>query len=164
MSERRFNFRQWALRVGLAGAWIFALGTLATLVFIAAVRWPGTDNISHIMGVSVNGETYAGLGFRYDGIPGTVLVLVEALYVASAIVLSIMPRNRLRRIGHVMLVGWAGLWLGNAVNIARLGGGAITVVWIGLLGLLLLCTLLRAARGWTTAASPGEVAEADVAS
>ncbi|MHC4218191.1 MAG: hypothetical protein ACYSU7_07000 [Planctomycetota bacterium] len=164
MSERRFNFRQWALRVGLAGAWIFAVGTLATLVFIAWVRWPGTDNISHIMGVTVDGEPYAGLGFRYEGIPGTVLALVEALFVAAGIVLTVLPRNRLRRIGHVMLVAWAGLWLGNAVNIARLGGGAILVLWIGLLGPLFLCTLLRAARGWSTAASPGKVAEADVAS
>ena len=72
--------------------------------------------------------------------------------------------NRLRRVGHVMLVAWAGLWLGNAVNIARLGGGFIFVVWIGLLGLLFLCTLLRAARGWSTVGSPRKAAEADVAS
>ncbi|MHC4127111.1 MAG: hypothetical protein ACYSWT_01245 [Planctomycetota bacterium] len=150
MSERRFNLRKTVLRVGIIGAWIFALGTLATLVSMAWARWPGTDSTSHIMGVTVNDQTYAGLGFRYVGIPGTVLVLAEALYVAAGIALSVLRRNRLRRIGHVMLVAWAGLWLGNAINIARLGGGFIWVVWIGLLGLLFLCTLLRAARGWTT--------------
>ena len=31
MSERRFNLRKTALRVGIVGAWVFALGTLATL-------------------------------------------------------------------------------------------------------------------------------------
>jgi hypothetical protein len=163
MSGRRFNLRQWALHVGLAGAWIFALGTLATLVFIAWARWPGTDNTSHIMGVAVNGETYAGLGFRYEGIPGTVLVLAEAVYVAAGIVLTILPWRRLRRIGHVMLLAWAGLWLGNAVNIARLGG-PIWFLWIGLLGLLFLCTLLRAVRSWSTGISPRKAAQADVAS
>ena len=164
MSERRFNLRNTALRVGIVGAWVFALGTLAALVSIAWARWPGTDSTSHIMGVTVGGELYAGLGFRYEGIPGTVLILAEALYLLAGIVMSVLPRNRLRRIGHVMLVAWAGLWLGNAVNIARLGGGFIFVVWIGLLGLLFLCTLLRAARGWSTVGSPRKAAEADVAS
>jgi hypothetical protein len=148
MSERRFNLRKTALRVGLVGAWFFALGTLATLVSMAWVRWPGAGNTSHIMGVTVNGEPYAGLGFHYVGVPGTVLVLAEALYVAAGIVMSVLRRNNLRRIGHVMLVAWAALWLGNAVNMGRLEGGFIWVVWIGLLGLVLVCTLLRAARGW----------------
>jgi hypothetical protein len=116
------------------------------------------------MGVSVEGETYAGLGFRYVGIPGTVLVLAEAMYLAAGIVLSVLRRNRLRRIGHVMLVAWAGLWLGNAVNMGRLEGGFIWVMWIGLLGPLLACTLLRAACGWSTGGSPRKAAEADVAS
>ncbi len=149
MSERRFNLRQALLRAAMILAWVFALGTLATLVSIAWARWPGSDSTSHIMGVTVDGELYAGLGFRYEGIPGTVLILAEAMYLLAGIVMSVLPRKRLRRIGHVMLVAWAGLWLGNAVNIARLGGGFIFVVWIGLLGLLFLCTLLRAARGWT---------------
>ncbi len=164
MSERRFNLRKTALRVGIVGAWVFALGTLATLVAIAWARWPGTDSTSHIMGVTVDGELYAGLGFRYEGIPGTVLILVEALYLAAGIAMSVLPRNRMRRIGHVMLVVWAGLWLGNAVNIGRLGGGFIWALWIGLLGLFFLCTLVRAARGWTTGGSPGKVVEVDVAS
>ncbi|MHC4141807.1 MAG: hypothetical protein ACYSUF_08000 [Planctomycetota bacterium] len=164
MSERRFNLRKTALRVGIVGAWVFALATLATLVSIAWARWPGTDSTSHIMGVTVDGELYAGLGFRYEGIPGTVLILAEALYLTAGIVMSILPRNRPRRVGHVMLVAWAGLWLGNAVNIARLDGRFIWVVWIGLLGLLLVCTLLRAARGWSTGGSPRQAAKADVAS
>jgi hypothetical protein len=164
MSQRKFNLRQTALRVGIVGAWIFALGTLATLVSVAYVRWPGTDSTSHIMGVTVNGELYAGLGFLYKGVAGTVLILAEALFLAAGIVMSILPRNRLRRVGHVMLVAWAGLWLGNAINIARLGGGFIFVVWIGLLGLLFACTLLRAARGWWAEGSPRKAAEADVAS
>ena len=161
MSKRRSNLRRTALGVGSVGAWVFALGTLAALVFIAWARWPGADTTSHIMGVTVDGELYAGLGFRYEGVGGTALVLTEALYLAAAIVMSVLPRNRLRRIGHVMLVAWAGLWLGNAVNIARLGGGFIWGVWIGLLGFLFLCTLLRAARGWTAGGSRREVVEAD---
>jgi len=164
MSERKLNLRKTALHVGIAGAWIFAVGTLAALVGMAWARWPGTGPPSHIMGVTVNGEPYAGLGFRYVGIPGTVLILAEALYLAAGIVLSVLRRNNLRRIGHVMLLAWAGLWLGNAVNMGRLEGGFIWVVWIGLLGLVLVCTLLRAARGWSTGGSPRKAAEADVAS
>ena len=164
MSERRFNLRKTALRVGIVGAWVFALSTLATLVFIAWARWPGTDSTSHIMSVTVDGEVYAGLGFHYEGIPGTVLIVAEAVYLAAGIIMSVLPRKRLRRVGHVALVAWAGLWLGNAVNIARLGDGFIWVVWIGLLGLLFLCTLLRAALGWTAGGSPRKVVKVDVSS
>jgi hypothetical protein len=163
MSERRFNLRKAALHVGIAGAWIFALGTLAALVYIVWVRWPGTGNTSHIMGVSVNGETFAGLGFRYVGVPGTVLALAEAIFVLAGIVLSIYPRDKLRRIGHVMLVAWAGLWLGNAVNVARLAGDFTRYVWIGLLVLFFLSTVLRAVLGWWSGSSPRKAAQADVA-
>lgn len=154
MSERSFNLGKTIVHVGLAGAWVFAIGSLVTLIFIVWARWPGTDSVSHIMGVTVDGKTVAGLGFRYSGIPGTVLAIGEALCVAAAIVMSILPgKNRIRRIGHVMLVAWSGLWLVNGVNAARLDGGILWMLLVALLVLLFVCTLFRAARGWRLTAS-----------
>ena len=51
MSERKFNLRKTALHVGIVGAWVFALGTLATLVYIACARWPGTGGHGWSSGV-----------------------------------------------------------------------------------------------------------------
>jgi hypothetical protein len=150
MSERRFNLRKALLRAAAIFAWVFALGTLGALVFVAWMHWPGTGSASHIMWVRVNGQEYGGLGIQYKGVAGLVLVIAEAVGLLSAIVMSILPRKRWRRIGHVLLVVWAGLWLGNAVGIAQLGGGPIFALWIGLLGLAFLCTVIRAVRGWTT--------------
>ncbi|MHC4081163.1 MAG: hypothetical protein ACYS15_02890 [Planctomycetota bacterium] len=150
MSEQRFNLRKALLRAALFLAWVFAVGTLGSLVIVAWAHWPGTGSTSHIMSVTVDGQDYGGLGFQYKGVAGLVLVLVEALVVASAIGMSVVPRKRWRRTGHLLLVVWAGLWLGNAVSIAQLGGGFVWALWIVLLGLFFLCTLLRAVRGWST--------------
>ena len=139
------------LRVATIGAWVFAVGSLLTLVLIAFLHWPGTDSTSHIMAVSVDGKSVAGPGFNYAGVPGTVLVITEALVVLAGIVMSVMPQNKLRRIGHVQLVLWAGLWLSNAVYVTRFEFGVLWALVITLFTILFACTLVRAGRGWRPA-------------
>jgi len=162
MSERRFNLRKMVLRVCIAGAWIFALSTLGALVWIGWMHWPGTGSTTHLMWVRIDGQPYGALGFHYKGVGGLVLIIAEAVVLLSAIIMSVVPRRRLRGIGHVLLIVWAGLWLGNVVGITRLGGGPIFILWIGLLGLIFVCTVVRAAHAWWVGVSPRKAAEADV--
>jgi hypothetical protein len=162
MSERRFNLRRALLRAAQIYAWVFAVGTLGALVWIGWMHWPGTGSACHLMWVRIDGQPYGALGFHYKGVAGLVLIITEAVVLLSAIVMSVVPRRRLRGIGHVLLVIWAGLWLGNAVGITRLGGGPIFILWIGLLGLAFLCTAVRAGHGWWVGVSPRKAAEADV--
>lgn len=151
MSERLSKAWTTAWRVANAGAWIFALGTLGALLFVAWFRGPGSTGESHIMSVTVDGQDHVGLGLNYVGVAGTVLLLAEAAVVVSAMVMSVLPRRRLRRIGHGVLVLWSGLWLGNAVYLARLDWGFVWALFVTLFAFLFLCTLLRAIRGWNLA-------------
>ena len=144
------------LRVATIGAWVFAVGSLLTLVLIACLHWPGTDSTSHIMAVSVDGKSVAGPGFNYVGIPGTALVITEALVVLAGIALSIMPQDKLRRIGHVQLVLWAGLWLTNAVYVTRFEFSVLWALVIALFAFFFACTIVRAVRCWRSAASGGQ--------
>ncbi len=164
MSEGRFNLRMALLRAAQLYAWVFAVGTLGALVFVAWMHWPGTGSASHLMWVRIDGQPCGALGFHYRGVAGLVLIIAEAAVLLSAIIMSVVPRRRLRGIGHVLLVVWVGLWLGNAVGIARLGGGPIFILWIGLLVLAFLCTVVRAAHAWWVGISPRKAAEADVPS
>jgi hypothetical protein len=142
-------------RAAAVCAWFFALATLATLIFVAWAHWPGEGSEGYIM--------FGGLGLTYPGVAGTVLIVIEAVVLAAAIALSVVPRRRVRLIGHALLVAWVGLWLGNAVNNARLDPGFLKVMLVPLLALFCLCTVVRAVHGFRTGTSPHKAAKADVA-
>jgi hypothetical protein len=69
-----------------------------------------------------------------------VLLIFEGLLLASAIVMSVLPFWRVRRVGHVLLILWVGLWVANAIWLASFDAGG-RWLWG-------LCTIIRAARGW----------------
>ena len=100
--------------------------------------------------MSVNdddGVTHAWIGLVYVGIPGMVLLLTEFGVLLAALVMSVLSRNRWRRIGHGILVTWAGLWFGNGIYITSYEGG---LVWLPvILALTFACTVARAALAKT---------------
>jgi hypothetical protein len=155
MSTRRVNPATILFRAALVCAWAFAVSTFATLVFVTWIRWPGPGSTSHVM--------FGGFGLTYVGAGGTVLIIVELVALASAVVLSLLPRRRTRLIGHLLLVAWVALWLGNAINNARLDPGFLRVMLVPLLAIFFLATAIRAVHGFRTGTSPGKAAEADVA-
>jgi hypothetical protein len=155
MSDRRVNLPNVLHRVAFVSAWAFAVATLATLLIVGWAHWPGTGTTAHVL--------YGGFGLEYSGVGGTVLIIVEVLVVGSAIVLSILPGRRMRLVGHALLVVWVGIWLGNAINHARVDGGFVKILLVGLLAFFFLCTVVRAGHGWRTGTSPRKAAEADVA-
>ncbi len=137
-------------RSAAVGAWIFAVGSLVPLlVFIA---WPADH--ATFASTTVAERTYHALGLTYAGSIGRLWLWSQAIIVSWAIVCSLLPPDRLRRIGLVILVVWSGLWLGNAIWLPMLDGAWILTLILGaLLGTLFLCTLIRAARGWPSRAA-----------
>ncbi len=135
-------------------AWLFAVGTLATLVLILVLHWPGTGSSSAIMSIAADGRDHKGFGVHYVGVAGTALVAGEALLVLSGIVLSVLRRATPRRIGHAILVAWAALWLVNAVYLAFAAASGLTAFYTALLItvplLMFAATVIRAARNWAT--------------
>ncbi len=142
-------------RVLTSLAWLFALGTLLTLVLILVLHWPGTGSSSAIMSIAADGRAHKGFGVHYVGVAGTALVAGEALLVLSGIVLSVMRGATPRRIGHAILVAWSALWLANAVYLSVAAASGLTVLDTALLItvplLLSAATITRAARNWTQA-------------
>lgn len=145
----------WSRRIASAGAWFMAVGSLGSLLWVLWWRWPGGDSVSQIMSMTVNGEDHTGLGMSYVGYGGTALVMAEAIAVLAAIVMSVLPAATPRRIGHVLLVAWAALWLGNAIYVSQFGFSALWAMLIASFSFLLLCTLARAATGWRASGAPG---------
>ncbi len=133
--------------VAVVVAWVFALGTLAIVAYTAWSYWPGTTvgRTASIMSVTDDGVTHVWIGLRYVGIPGMVLLLTEFAVLLAALVMSVLSRNRWRRIGHGILVAWAGLWLGNGIYITSYESGSAWLLPV-ILALTFACTVVRATR------------------
>jgi len=128
--------RQWAL----AGAWFFIGASLMPLVWAAVVE--PADSV-RILGTSVDGRQHAVWGLAYEGATGRALLWFELLAVGAAALATLLPIRRFRRLGHLTLIGWAGLWTIGAWGLATVspgewGPGAL------LLSALLGCTIFRA--------------------
>ncbi len=132
--------------VATAGAWVFALGSLGMLAWALWDFWPSLTGTFQVMGTT----THTALGLTYQDFNGTVLLIFEALLVGSAIVMSVLPLWRVRRVGHVLLILWVGLWAANAGWLASIdeSGRLIRILFASVYGMFGLCTIIRAARGW----------------
>ncbi len=128
------------------------MGSLAPLVVFIALGWPADH--ATLASTTVAERTYNAFGLTYAGSIGTLWLWSQVVIVSSAIVCSVLPADRLRRIGLVILVVWSGLWLGNAIWLPMLDRAWILTLILGaLLSTLFLCTLVRAARGWPSRAA-----------
>ncbi len=136
--------------VATACAWVFALGALGMLAWALWGFWPGLTGTFQVMSRTMDGVTHTALGLSYQDFNGTVLLIFEALLIGSAIVMSVLPLWRVRRVGHVLLILWVGLWVANAGWLASIdeSGRLIWVLSASVYGLFGLCTIIRAARGW----------------
>ena len=73
------------------------------------------------------------------------------LLLLAAVLMSLLRQNRLRRIGHVILVLWSSLWLANAIWLSQIDDswGLLWGSVAAVMGVFFGCTILRAARGWS---------------
>lgn len=138
-----------ARNLTLAGAWFFAVasGLYAAGAGASLLFSPNTS--STLYGTYVEGERYEAVGLTYDSPAEHLLAGAQALLVFACLVLSTRRRLALRRIGHVGLILWSGLWLANMIRFLRVEHLPITIITASLIGILFACTALRAAIGWT---------------
>ena len=150
MSLNLSGIRTTVTRSAAICAWVFAVGSLGPLVVFIA--WPADH--ATIASTIVDERTYSALGLTYAGPIGTLWLWSQVTIVSSAIVCSVLPADRLRRVGLVILVVWSGLWLANAIWLPLLDGAWILTLILGaLLATVFTCTVVRAARGWPSRAS-----------
>lgn len=127
------------------------LGFLATLwvayTLFALLRYGGAvvldpSTTSRIMGVRNGDELFSAVGLTYHGVGGALLVLFEVALVAASALAARFSTGGRRIAGLLVLVGWSGLWLGNALWLRSLGWqhGADTVA---------LAVAVAVTLGWT---------------
>ena len=147
------------MRLTTALAWFFALATLTPLVAFIALGWPGNGRTT-FAATRVGESTYNAFGLTYQGLMGTIWLWSQVAVLGGAIVLSTLRMKGLRRVGHVVLIAWAALWLGNAIWLPMVGGGSPRGLWVTVIGAFFLATVVRAVRGWRERPRPVEGADA----
>ncbi len=136
-----------------SGAWVLALTTLSILgwFFVALTLEPHGVCRTWSIGTMSSGtlpESTGAFGLTYYGGSGQLLAGGQIVLVLLSLWMSTRGVALIRRLGHVGLIGWAGLWVGNAVWFMTLAPMPVTraVAWV--LALLFACTVLRAVFNW----------------
>ena len=120
--------------------WFFVVMTVISVSFatIACVVEP--DSQQRIMACGDGVKTISAWGLTYTGWGGAVLGMAEVIIVVWALWASRARRTVYRRIGHIILVLWAGLWAANAFYV--FGDGTFGLIYV--IPFFLLCTCVRA--------------------
>lgn len=142
--------RQRRVRIWTGTAIAMVLASLAPLLIgvVAAVRG-GIDphTALYILHVQNGATEHRSLGLTYIGAAGHGLLLGEFVVVLSALVLSLLRKSALRRLGLLILCAWSGLWTANAFVAATLGGWwmfwLIAVATLGFAACMFYCAMLR---------------------
>jgi hypothetical protein len=131
-----------------SGAWVLALTTLSILAwfFVALIVEP--HGVCRTWSTGTWPELTGAFGLTYDGGSGQLLAGGQIVFVLLSLWMSTRGVPLIRRLGHVGLIGWAGLWVGNAIWFMALAPMPVTrtVAWV--LALLFGCTVLRAVFNW----------------
>ena len=138
-----------ASNLTLGGAWFFAVASGLYAAGAGASQLIWSDASSTLYATYIKGERYEAIGLTYDTAAEHLLAVAQAIFVFACLVVSTRRGLALRRIGHVGLILWAGLWLANMIRFLYVEQLPITVIIAVLIGVLFACTVLRAVLCWT---------------
>ena len=127
----------------MGAAWFFIVVSLLHVVFAAWVKLGDPGSTFRVYHTIVNDVSHDAWGLTYSGFLGLLLVIFQLLVVSGAAVASMLPQPgllRWRRIGHVVLTGWAAMWMLNFIRLAGIDHAPISIVQATLLCLLFGCT------------------------
>jgi hypothetical protein len=132
-------------RTVIGGAWLFALGSLIPLLWLAESY--GNGGVARVFGHNSNGVDHGVWGLTYSGIAGGLLLWLQIIAVIAANIFTLLRSNRLRRIGHGAIIAWAAWWMMGAMYLATIDPLFWTVQSV-FQTVLLGCVAYRAARSW----------------
>lgn len=124
-----------------AGAWLFIAASLLALGWIAAAGGEG-----HVFGAHAGGVTHTAWGLTYHGTAGSILLWTQIILVTLAVLGTLLPIRKARRLGHMVLIVWAGMWTIGAWKLALVQPFSWGIT-AGVVTVLFGCTLSRAFIG-----------------
>ncbi|MHC5022917.1 MAG: hypothetical protein ACYTGG_03250 [Planctomycetota bacterium] len=138
----------------IGGAWFFVVVSLLHLAWVVGAKLDSPGGATKLYHTVVDGVSYDALGLTYHGPAGIVQAVFQAAIVFLAATVTLLPWRgprtvRLRRLGHVALVGWSGLWAANLLWLTSIDGQLDSVSQSSIMCVLLGCTVYRAVLGWS---------------
>ncbi|MGP1272382.1 MAG: hypothetical protein ACTS22_03535 [Phycisphaerales bacterium] len=130
-----------------AVVWVFCLGTAAKCFMFAREVWQG--GMAEFLNASIGSLQFSAMGLHYQGQWGAVLAGGQGLGALLGLGLTLSPATGLRRLGSLLIVAWAALWVAGGVSLAmevtepeQVGIAAATAV-------VFLSAMHRTARVWS---------------
>ena len=136
----------------IGAAWFFVGFSLLNLVWVVGSKLGSPAGPTALYQTIVSGETYRAIGLSYTGVIGILWAMLQGgviLTAAAATILRWHITDKQRRIAHVVLCNWAGLWMLNLMWLTSLDHRIDSYAQTAIMALLFGCTTYRAACGWS---------------
>ena len=136
----------------IGAAWFFVGFSLLNLVWVVGSKLGSPAGPTALYQTIVGDETYRAIGLSYTGVIGMLWAMLQGGVVLAAAAATILPwriTDKQRRIAHVVLCNWAGLWTLNLMWLTSLDHRIDSYAQAAIMGLLFGCTTYRAACGWS---------------
>lgn len=136
----------------IGAAWFFVVFSLLNLVWVVGSKLGSPAGPTSLYQTTVGDETYRAIGLSYTGVIGLMWAMLQGGVILAAAVATILPwriTDKQRRIAHVVLCNWAGLWTLNLMWLTSLDHRIDSYAQAAIMGLLFGCTTYRAACGWS---------------
>ncbi len=136
----------------IGAAWFFVVFSLLNLVWVVGSKLGSAAGPTSLYQTTVGDETYRAIGLSYTGVIGILWAILQGGVILTAAAATILPwriTDKQRRIAHVVLCNWAGLWTLNLMWLASLDHRIDSYAQAAIMGLLFGCTTYRAACGWS---------------
>ena len=152
MFERLFERVKPFHKYIIGAAWFFVGFSLLNLVWVVGSKLGNPAGPIALYQTTVGDETYRAIGLSYSGVIGLMWAMLQGgviLTAAAATFLRWRITDKQRRIAHVVLCNWAGLWTLNLMWLTSLDHRIDSYAQAAIMGLLFGCTTYRAACGWS---------------
>ncbi|MCH8315656.1 MAG: hypothetical protein IIA64_06755 [Planctomycetes bacterium] len=136
----------------IGAAWFFVGFSLLNLVWVVGSKLGSPAGPTALYQTIVGDETYRAIGLSYTGVIGILWAMLQGGVILTAAAATILPwriTDKQRRIAHVVLCNWAGLWTLNLMWLTSLDHRIDSYAQAAIMALLFGCTTYRAACGWS---------------
>ena len=80
----------------------------------------------------------------------SILGLMVSMAVLAGLGMTLSPAAGMRRLGSMILVAWAGLWVAGAASLVMEVQSDEMIIITAVSGMIFLCTLIRGCRLWSS--------------